>query len=101
MNGNAPNLSLTGSQLERPRKSNPNLWNASFECIAISTMINAARPATTTAKAPVVHLKRGSPILARDLSRDSPEADGTPGPRDPLGPGAFPASVDSMARLSD
>src|SRR5215813_15109735 len=97
MNGNAPNRSATGSQIDRPRKSNPNLWNASFEFIAISTMINAASPATSTANAPVNALNSGSPILGRDVF-ESEDSVAKPGPGDRVEPGVFPAILDAIAR---
>src|SRR5512145_1844786 len=98
MKGNAPNCSATGSQIERPRKPNPNFSNGSLELRAISIIIRAARPAIKTANKPVVHLNNGSPIRGRALTRESvPE-----GTADLLGlkgggePGLFPASVDSI-----
>src|SRR5436853_599637 len=67
MNGSAPNCSLTGSQIERLKKPNPNFSNGSLELIAIETMIKTARAAITTAKKPVAVLNKGSPMRGRAL----------------------------------
>src|SRR5436190_2346173 len=62
MNGQAPNCSVTGSQLERVTKLQPNLRNARWDPLANSQPMMTIKANTVSAINSVSHLKTRSPI---------------------------------------